>query len=154
MMSRSNTPKILAWTSQTLVREYVKGRVLTPKDSKAIVATLLSLHRECWCLGDSKYDNFLYPRIGNEVIIIDAEQSIRSCNSRHKAADLIVSTFFLMISNWPKCRVAKEFITEYVRDGECDVVKYMIHPGAILLLLPCPLLIGYILYLILTSCRI
>ncbi len=92
-----NTPKIIEvnWDELYILREYIEGEPLLPNISNEkivlLAETLHNIHRDHYCLGDSKYTNFLFVK-NNSVYVIDAEQSTRCTKKYLKTWDIIVLT--------------------------------------------------------------
>ena len=139
MISWHSSPKIIAWGSGIIIREYVKGEVLSPKDSEDIAIVLLELHKSCWRLGDTKYDNFIKDEEGS-IKIIDAEQSIKSCDEKSKLVDLVIAMFFICLNTWPRYSDAFRLYKLYSSHSKINKV-YLLHPGLLALLLICPWLL-------------
>ncbi len=144
-----DSPRVRGWGPNIIIREYLFGRVLTPKDYQKIVNKIIDLHEECWRLGDTKYDNFI--EVDGKIMIIDAEQSVRDCSEKSVTADLVVLAFFLCLSNWPVDKDTIELLQTY--DNARGIkFKYFIHPGVMMLFVICPRVISYVLKQALRRC--
>ncbi|MEM1555555.1 MAG: hypothetical protein QXM54_03395 [Desulfurococcaceae archaeon] len=86
-------PKIVLvdWIGKKIVKEYVDGTIIDPRELTNIemVAEALSIiHDNSYAIGDSKYSNFM--RKNSKIVIVDAEQAIRTENPHYMFWDLIV----------------------------------------------------------------
>lgn len=88
---------LVDWEGKIMEREFVEGEKLSEMDilkaTENLAETLAAIHKEGWCLGDSKPSNFI--KNCNEVYVVDGEQAIRSFNKSFMAWDLAVSLLFL-----------------------------------------------------------
>ncbi|MEM3229412.1 MAG: hypothetical protein QXD85_04365, partial [Fervidicoccaceae archaeon] len=96
-------PKIynIDWKKIVLEREYIEGRHPSfedEKDLKSVGMALSFIHRAERCLGDTKPQNFLIAE--NGVYVIDAEQSLLSCQKRRFIGwDVALSILFIFWNN-------------------------------------------------------
>jgi len=148
MISWKNTPRVVAWGPGVIIREFVRGRVMTHDEVINLAETIVVLHKVCWRLGDTKYDNFLVTEDGN-IIVLDAEQSIRSCDERSKVADLVIALLFTCLAEWPNDNKSLLFYYNYTARVKINK-KYFLHPGVILLLMICPRILFKVLKELLT----
>ncbi|KYH38549.1 MAG: Mn2+-dependent serine/threonine protein kinase [Candidatus Hecatellales archaeon B24] len=93
------TPKVylVDWKEKILEREFIEGVKLSEADvveaAGILASTLAWLHREGWCLGDSKPSNFILKN--RTVYIIDGEQAVRNSSENYRVWDLAFSLFSL-----------------------------------------------------------
>ncbi|MCY0859434.1 MAG: serine/threonine protein kinase [Sulfolobaceae archaeon] len=116
-------PKLIDYDTSDLwiIREYIEGRFPeNPKDFRLLGRTLKNIHNENFCLGDTKYENFVIS--GQEVYVIDAEQAIRSDNKKFRSWDLLVLflfTSYKFVTNINDYRLSIiNFLEEYEADRE------------------------------------
>ena len=97
--SNFKTPKVyfVDWKGKTLEREFIEGEKLSEVDiieaTENLAKTLANIHKEGWCLGDSKPSNFI--RSCKEIYVVDGEQAIRSFNKSYMVWDLVILLLFL-----------------------------------------------------------
>ena len=95
-------PRVLRVDPQELVmeREFIEGQTYydNPREhSYHIGRTLGEVHRQDYCLGDTKPDNFVLSPSG-KVYIVDAEQSLLKCEfEEYKTWDIMVFLAFLYL---------------------------------------------------------
>ncbi len=131
------TPEIVDvdWDQLTMLREYVDGEHLIPSISvdkvSCIAETLYKIHSSNYCLGDSKYSNFLLVNSGR-VYIIDAEQSVKCSLDYMKAWDTVVFLTTIVYALGPVKAILeteeitsfmKSFIEKYIDYGGVDYVR-------------------------------
>jgi len=96
---RFKTPRVylVDWKDKTLEREFIDGVKLSSMEILEAVdilaSTLASLHREGWCLGDSKPSNFILK--DGVIYIIDGEQAVKSNSENYRIWDLTFTLFSL-----------------------------------------------------------
>jgi len=95
-------PRVLKVEPRELImeREFVEGQTYydSPKENSYLIGkTLGEVHRQGYCLGDTKPDNFvLVPN--DKVYIVDAEQSLLECEfEEYKTWDVMVLLVFLYL---------------------------------------------------------
>ncbi len=89
---------LMDWINNIVIREYVPGEPISPLDRNVypVIGEILArIHYSGYVLGDTKFFNFLRTP-ENEIYLIDAEQAIRSGDSKHRAWDLIVFIITIM----------------------------------------------------------
>ena len=129
LLSDLPTPELEYFGESFIVREFVEGKVAGP-EGKTIAEALTRVHERCWALGDAKFDNFLITE--NGLMYIDGEQAIRTCDPLKQGADLVVASFFLMVSKG--CKEVAKLLEKYPYYKQKLV---LLTPGALILLLPC-----------------
>ena len=124
-------PIVRYWNHRLVVRDYIEGRTPSPSDFWKVIEYLKRLHKECWRIGDTKWDNFIILD-RKRVILVDAEQAVVDCSNKSLMADAIVGSFFLYYSDNPELsKLSYQFFIEIIRD-RCEI-KYLFHPGIVVL---------------------
>ncbi|ALU12435.1 hypothetical protein EYM_03715 [Ignicoccus islandicus DSM 13165] len=126
-------PKVYFWNGKYEVREYVEGNIISLEDINKVINLVKYLHSKCWRIGDTKWDNFLKMENG-KVILIDAEQAVVDCSQKSVIADALVGSIFLYYSKSARAiDISKLFFIEIIK-GRCkSIMKYLFHPGVVLL---------------------
>lgn len=120
------TPKVYSvnWKDKVLEREFVEGEPLAKFDvetsCRVLAKTLATLHREGWCLGDTKLTNIIISN--GEIYVIDGEQAIRSNNELYIVWDIASSLILLGIYNPKEAMIESSdllrmFYREYTSNG-------------------------------------
>lgn len=120
------TPKVykVDWKNKVLEREFIDGDSLAEfeveESSKILAKVLATLHREGWCLGDTKLTNII--ATNGKVYVIDGEQAIKSSNELYIIWDIASSLILLGIYNPKEAMVVSsellhKFYKEYNNNG-------------------------------------
>ena len=128
-----NKPRlyVIDWNSNSIVREYIEGETIDPAVKSVhgeVAAVIARIHNHGIVLGDTKYFNFLKTSSG-EIYIIDAEQAVRSSNTRYMAWDIVVYLITIMyklinISTIHKPRRYREYIEYFLQEYMAEKKNY------------------------------
>ncbi len=140
------TPEIIEANTKDLiiVREYVEGKFLDYLNHlRHLAVALAEIHSSDRALGDVKPTNFIVS--GNDLYIIDAEQSITTGKLHHKAWDLMLTAFFMAYSYFLDPVKYKETIKAFIKTymdsgGNKEVVNQVgsFRFGGLAMLMPLP----------------
>ncbi len=102
-------PKVYGFNleKKELYREYINGKSAYCDGSK-IGELLYEIHREGYCLGDSKLDNFVFD--GDNTYIIDAEQAMKTRNKRYMYWDISLLILSAAYYNYSDINGFKSFL--------------------------------------------
>jgi len=140
------TPKVMEANTKDLIliREYIEGDFLDYSNHlRHLAIALAEIHSSDSALGDVKPTNFIIS--GNDLYIIDAEQSISTNKPHQKAWDLMLTAFFMAYSYFLDPVKYKEIIKALIKTymdsgGNKEVVNQVgsFRFGGLAMLMPLP----------------